>query len=29
MKKAGVAFKELMGGTIPFRNAESKRSTKK
>jgi hypothetical protein len=29
MKKARVEFKELLGGTIPFRNAESKRSTKK
>jgi hypothetical protein len=29
MKKAGVEFKYLMGGTIPFREAESKRSTKR
>ena len=29
MKKAGVEFKYLMGGTIPFRNAESKAKTKK
>jgi hypothetical protein len=28
MKKAGVEFKELFGGTIPFRKAESKRSKK-
>ena len=29
MKKARVEFKELMGGTISFRNAESKKGTKK
>ena len=29
MKKARVEFKELLGGTIPFRNAESKKGTKK
>ena len=29
MKKARVEFKEFLGGTIPFRNAESTRSTKK
>ncbi len=28
MNKAGVEFKELMGGTISFRKAESKRSRK-
>jgi hypothetical protein len=29
MKKAGVAFKHLMGGSIPFRDLENKKSTKK
>jgi hypothetical protein len=29
MKKAGVEFKYLMRGTIPFRNAESRAKTKK
>jgi hypothetical protein len=29
MRKARVEFKELMGGTIPFRQAESKKGTKK
>lgn len=29
MKKAGVEFKHLMGGTISFRNAESKAKAKK
>jgi len=29
MEKARVEFKELLGGSIPFRNAESKKGTKK
>ena len=29
MKKARVEFKELLGGTIPFRQAESKKGTRK
>jgi hypothetical protein len=29
MKKGGVEFKSLMGGSIPFRDAESRRGTRK
>jgi len=29
MKKAGVEFKYLMGGSIPFQKAQSKKGTKK